>query len=120
MGIEQKTTKVQILGIDNVVNNDTCENMRVKKEQLDTEEMPTFETESTYLDRKIKNEIEIIYDVDCHMFKDPITRRKSKQGENNSNFQNSSIHYEKSEEQNENMVQLQNIKIKKEEIEFEE
>ena len=40
------------------------------------------------------------------------------QGENNSNFQNSSIHYEKSEEQNENMVQ--NIKIKKEEIECEE
>ena len=119
--IVQETNKVRIPGISNAANNDTCEHMKVKKEQLDTEEMPTFESESTYFDEKIKKEIKIEPLESIHdgqMFKDPDIRRKSKQGENNSNSQISLIHYEKSKEQNENMVQ--SIKIKKEEIEFEE
>ena len=41
-------------------NDAIGENMEVKKEQLDTEEiLPTFEHESTYLENEIKKEIKI-------------------------------------------------------------
>ena len=94
------------------------ENMEVKKEQLDTEEMPTFEHESTYLDNEIKKEIKIEPLESLHdglMFKDHDNKRKSK---DSSLDYSSSVHEKSREEQIENMVS--NVKIKKEEIQFEE
>ena len=101
----------------NCAPNDAIgENMEVKKEQLDAEDMPIFESESTYLDNNIKKEIKIEPHEgmnDDQMLKDHDTSWKS-----NQNSHNSSIVPEKSEEQYENMEP--NIKIKREETEFEE
>ena len=118
--IDHKSTNVQIPRVNNAPIM-TCENVKVKEEQFDTEELPAFESESTYLDNNIKNEIKIepLENInDGQMLKDPNTRRKSKQEENTSNFQKFSSIHVKSEEQNENIVPK--IKIKKEDIEFEE
>merc|ERR1712150_204158 len=40
-------------------NDAIGDNIEIKNEQLDTEEMPTFEHDSTYLDNEIKKEIKI-------------------------------------------------------------
>ena len=108
--IVHETNTVQIPESNYARNEVIYENMEVKMEQFEVEEMPTFESESTYLDKKIKKEVKIepLESInDGQMFQHPDTRRKSKEKNYlNSHFQ--SRIYEKSR----NMVS--NDEIKKE------
>ena len=108
--IVHETNTVQIPESNYARNEVIYENMEVKMEQFEVEEMPTFESESTYLDKKIKKEVKIepLESInDGQMFQHPDTRRKSKEKNDlNSHFQ--SRIYEKSR----NMVS--NDEIKKE------
>ena len=80
--IVHETNTVQIPESNYARNEVIYENMEVKMEQFEVEEMPTFESESTYLDKKIKKEVKIepIESInDVEMFQNPDTRRKSKE-----------------------------------------
>ena len=108
--IVHETNTVQIPESNYARNEVIYENMEVKMEQFEVEEMPTFESESTYLDKKIKKEVKIepLESInDGQMFQHPDTRRKSKEKNDlNSHFQ--SRIYEKSRDM------VSNDEIKKE------
>merc|ERR1712150_202302 len=104
-----------------VSNNIIDKNVEVKHEQLETEEMPTFEYESSYLDNKIKKEIKIEPSEsvqDGQLLGNQGPGWKLNQGDKDSTSHYYSSVHENSTEHNVNRIA--NAQIKTEELEFDD